>query len=199
MENEFVQIDLHIHTPSSSCYKGQKVDNEYFEIIKKAKESNLKIVSFTDHNSINGYKKVSQLKSELERDKRAYEKISDSTQVKEALSVIQNKLNLFNDILILPGMEFEVSNGIHILIIFNDKTPINKIENLLFEGGYDPDQHGVEVPSKLPAWDIIKLLEETKKFDCIVIDAHTDSDKGILNVIPKGKSGYPLDSGYHNM
>jgi predicted HTH transcriptional regulator len=187
MKNEFVQIDLHIHTPSSSCYKGPKEDNEYLEIIKKAKELDLKIIALTDHNSISAYKKIFQLKSELERNKLAYEKISDSAQVKKELSLIQSKLDLFNGILILPGIEFEVSNGVHVLIIFNNKTPITKIDNFLFEGGYEPDQHGAEVPTKLPNWDIIRLLEETKKYDCLVIDAHTDSDKGILNVIPKGK------------
>ncbi|MCX6164211.1 MAG: putative DNA binding domain-containing protein, partial [Ignavibacteriae bacterium] len=41
--------------------------------------------------------------------------------------------------------------------------------------------------TKLSNWSILNLFEETRKYDCILIDAHTDSDKGIFNTIPHGR------------
>lgn len=31
----FYAADLHVHTPASKCYRGNKDDNEYFEIVKQ--------------------------------------------------------------------------------------------------------------------------------------------------------------------
>ena len=67
MQDDFVKIDLHIHTPASSCYKGTKDDDEYLKIVRTAKEKGLKIVAITDHNSISGYKKIKEIKTGLER------------------------------------------------------------------------------------------------------------------------------------
>lgn len=35
--DEFYKVDLHIHTPASTCYKGTKDDEEYFRILKEKK------------------------------------------------------------------------------------------------------------------------------------------------------------------
>jgi len=58
MPDDFVRIDLHIHTPaSSSDYKGPKDDGEYLRILRKAKSQKLAVIAITDHNTIEGYKK----------------------------------------------------------------------------------------------------------------------------------------------
>jgi hypothetical protein len=188
-EETFVKIDLHIHTPSSiDCYKGNKNDQEYYDILKQAKKKDLKIISITDHNSLEGYKKLIQLEESLNTQKTSLEKITDSEQSKILLSEVKERLSLFSDILILPGLEFETNDGIHLLIIFNDSVQINTIERFLSEGGYKPEDFGHDNPSTFAKWDINYLLDESKNYNCIVIDAHTDSNKGILNTIPKGKA-----------
>lgn len=188
MEDNFIKIDLHIHTPKSNCYKGAREDKEILNILRKAKQKELKIIALTDHNSIDGYKLMLKLKGELSHEMDALTKISDSEQAKERVVIIKDDMALFDDILILPGIEFEVRNGIHLLIIFNSNTNIEDIEEFLFNGGIRPQNFGEEEPSTQSLWDIFALYEETKKYDCIVIDAHTDSDKGILNTIPKGST-----------
>jgi hypothetical protein len=186
MQDTFVKIDLHIHSPSSSCYKGRKDDDEYLNILRHAKSKKLNIISITDHNSIEGYKKFLQIKDHLIA-QRININTTHSTEMNQQIKLVDEKLSLFDDILILPGVEFEVNNGIHLLVIFSDRTPAEKIEQFLIEGGYKKEFYGIEEPSIIPKWDIFSLFEESKKYECIIIDAHTDSDKGILNTIPKGK------------
>ena len=188
MESNFVKVDLHIHTPASSCYKGEKSDDEYLRILRHAKAQELKVISFTDHNSIEGYKTLLKLKERIVSEKRSLSSITDSEQAKIRLQILEKDLEIFGDILILPGIEFEVSNGIHLLVIFNDTVPVEQITKFLIDGGYSPDNFGAEVTSNLSKWDIFALFEVSKKYDCIVIDAHTDSNKGILNTIPQGTS-----------
>jgi len=65
MNADFVKIDLHIHTPASKCYKGNKDNSEFLNILRKAKNEELKIIAITDHNSIQGYKKLIELKTAL--------------------------------------------------------------------------------------------------------------------------------------
>ena len=186
MENNFVKVDLHIHTPASSCYKGERSDDEYLRILRQAKAQELKVISFTDHNSIEGYETLLKLKERIISEKRSLSSITDSEQAKRRLQILENDLKIFDNILILPGIEFEVSNGIHLLIIFNDTVPVEQITKFLVDSGYSPDNFGAEETSNLSNWDIFTLFEESKKYDCIVIDAHTDSNKGILNTIPQG-------------
>ena len=186
MEDDFVKIDLHIHTPASSDYKGEKNDDEYLRILRQAKAQELKVISITDHNSVEGYKYLLELKDRIISEKRSLSSITDSEQAKSRLQRLENDLEIFNNILILPGIEFEVSNGIHLLVIFNDTVPVEQITKFLIDGGYSPGDFGTEISSKLSNWDIFTLFEQAKKYDCIVIDAHTDSNKGIYNTIPQG-------------
>lgn len=184
---KFVKIDLHIHTPSSKCYKGSRNSEEYFKIIEEANKKELKIIAITDHNSVDGYKKIMKYWEELVTKKDTLKKINDSRQSHKQLKEINKRISLFKDLLILPGIEFEVSNGVHLLTIFNNNTPISDIEKFLYEGGYGSENQGSENPSELSNWDIMALLDKTKKYDCIVIDAHTDSVKGVYNTINEGK------------
>jgi hypothetical protein len=186
MERKFVKVDLHIHTPASKCYKGNKDDKEYFRILRKAKSKRLSIIAITDHNSIEGYRKIKDLELSLSTEKERL-LTSRSSQATKTLSAIEKDLSLFQNILILPGVEFEVRTGIHVLVIFNNTTQIDVIYKLICDGGYKPADFGEEAPSTLQAWDIFALYDESKKYDCLVIDAHTDSVKGIWNTL-KGQS-----------
>jgi len=186
IDNKFRKVDLHVHTPASKCYRGDKGDDEYLKIIKKAKHEKLEVIAITDHNSISGYRKLLEIKQNLISEKRNIEVISDSRQASVRLREIEKQLSLFDGILILPGVEFEVKNGIHLLVIFNDITPLETIEAFLHDGGYDDESYGYEDATIIANWDIFELYDESKRFDCIIIDPHTDSNKGIYNTIPKG-------------
>ena len=102
VKEKFYKVDLHIHTPASSCYKGDKSNEEYLKIIKKAKDVGIKIMAITDHNSIEGYKKIIELKEDLKKESNTLSRIRDSKQTKKEIKQIRKKLALFKDILILP-------------------------------------------------------------------------------------------------
>jgi hypothetical protein len=191
IKEDFVKVDLHIHTPASTCYKGPKTEDEYLQIIREAHAKGLRIIAITDHNSIEGYRTLLRVRERLTNERRFLSAITDSIQAKSRLKSLESDLEIFNSILILPGIEFEVNNGIHLLVVFNDNTPHDHLINFLTDGGYRPDNFGAEEPSVLSNWDIFRLFEESAKYDCIIIDAHTDSDKGILNTtrpgIPRAK------------
>jgi len=132
---DFVKVDLHIHTPASRiCSKGDKQDEEYLEILASAIKNGLRIISFTDHNTIAGYKKLQEIKKELEIERRTLKKSANTDEV--ALGEVEKKLGLFEKVLILPGVEFEVQDCVHMLVIFNPTTSIEKIECFLYESGF---------------------------------------------------------------
>lgn len=178
--------DLHIHTPSSRCYKDDKSESTYIEILKTCKNKNLSVIAITDHNSIEGYKKLTDQKETIQDELKVLESINDSQQASKKIKELKTKLSYYQDLLIIPGVEFEVNNGIHLLCLFNPDTPISKIEEFLNKGGYEKEDYGFENANRISKWDIFQFLEETKQYDCIVIDAHTDSDKGILETIKNG-------------
>lgn len=179
MDKIDIRADFHIHTPSSSDYKGPTNDDEYYGILKQAIKNELSIIAITDHNSIEGYRYLISLKKALILKRDELENITDSQQAQDRIKDIDSKLSLFSQLLILPGVEFEASPGIHILVIFNPDTPIKDIDNFLELGGYGKSQHGLENPTVISNWDVLDLFKETSNHDCLVIDAHTDSNKGI--------------------
>lgn len=174
MERITIKVDLHIHTPASKCYRGTDTDDEYLEILRCAKKRQLDVIAITDHNSIAGYKRIQDIKSKL---------ISERAKNPSVNPSLDEKLDLFKKIVILPGVEFEVSNCVHFTVIFNDATSLNDIDKFLDAGGYDVTQRGLEDPVRLSRWSILDLYEETKAYDCFVLDSHTDSNKGVFNTI----------------
>lgn len=184
-DHNVYKAELHIHTPASKCYKGIKEDEEYLRIIEKAYSKDLKIIAITDHNSIKGYEKIIQIKEKIQADICTLEGISDSLEAKSKIKQLKKQQTYFNSMLILPGVEFEVNNGIHLLVIFNPNTEISQITSFLKEGGFDEDAYGQE-NDVFSNWSLFDLYEESEKYDCLIIDAHTDSDKGIYNTIKEG-------------
>lgn len=176
------KADLHIHTPASKCYKGNKDDKEYIRILEKASEKGLNIIAITDHNSIDGYKKLIEQKEKIISEINAYEKIDDSAEAKKIIKENEKTLKLFNSTLILPGVEFEVNNGIHMLVVFNPKTEISTIIEFLKKGGFDEDSFGKE-NDVFSNWSLFNFYEKVREYDCLIFDAHTDSDKGIYNTL----------------
>lgn len=177
-ENNFYKVDLQIHTPKSfSCYEGEDNDKEYLEILKAAKKLKIKIIAITDHNSIEGYKKITEIR------RRLLDSLNNTDLLKKEKNRIEKDLKTFDDILVLPGIEFETMDCVHILIIFNDNIQIQVIENFITNSGYKKEQFGKESPNICSKYSILVLYDETRNYDCIVIDAHTDSNKGIYNEI----------------
>lgn len=181
MSDKFVKVDLHLHTPASSCYKGPKDDGEYIRILERCLFEGLQVISITDHNSIAGYKRLMQIKEDTIKEAIYLKPFSSTEEVRKRLVEIEYTLRLLDYATILPGVEFQTSNCIHILVIFNPTHTISEIEEFLLKAGFDSESK--DVSDSFSRWDILDLYENCAKMDCICIDAHTDSNKGILTTL----------------
>lgn len=176
------RVELHVHTPSSNCYKGPKTEEEYLKIIETAYEKKIDILAITDHNSVKGFYIIQALKQRVRNEYSALVAIGDSKEAKAKTKQLKSILSFFDSVFLLPGVEFEVNNGIHLLVLFNPDTPESTIERFLHEGGFDDRTYGKE-NDVFSCWSIFDLYRESKKYDCVVIDAHSDSNKGIFNTL----------------
>jgi hypothetical protein len=186
MKERFIKVDLHVHSPASPCYTGKKADDqEYIRILRKAAEEGIEVIAITDHNSIEGYKKILSILSDLQRERKYLLPIVDSKQAQERLKEIDEDLDVFKSLLILPGVEFQTSNSVHLLVIFNPKYDVSEIEKFLCDAGFDLDS--TELHESISQWCVLDLLTNTAQLDCFCIDAHTDSDKGMYKSL-QGKT-----------
>ena len=71
------------------------------------------------------------------------------------------------------------------LVIFNPETDITSIKDFLKNGGFDADSFGKE-DDVFSKWSLFDLYNESAKYDCLILDAHTDSNKGIYKTITGG-------------
>jgi hypothetical protein len=179
MQQTYYKMDLHIHTPASSCYEGAKEDDEYIRILEKAKDKQLNIIAITDHNTINGYEKMIGIKNKLITERDVLIKYLGDDQTNQYIETLNNKIELFEKIEILPGVEITLNPGIHIIVIANPKNVI-ELSRLLEEVGYLPNMRGKD-SEFLPQMDVAAFLNNSLLIDKLVIAPHVDSDKGIYN------------------
>lgn len=180
MSEQFYKMDLHIHTPASKCYNGAKNDEEYFEILRSAHKQNLDIIAFTDHNTLFGYEHLFALKNELLTKRNILSEFQDTTsQINDALNECNEKLSLFENIFIIPGVEITLNPGIHMLVL---STPENLhiLSELLDSIGYTIGKRGADSDTEINI-DVKNFLLNPKLNNFIVIAPHIDSNKGIFN------------------
>lgn len=112
---------------------------------------------------------------------------------------------MFEEMLIIPGMELDVKPGVHLLLLFDPSIKPEKIDEFLEENGYEFEKQGVENPSNINL-EILDALEKVAELGGFGIGAHVDSEKGIYNVLRDGgqyraqilKSKYLLAVQYNN-
>ncbi|MDB5056397.1 MAG: hypothetical protein JWM44_4447 [Bacilli bacterium] len=181
-EELFVGVDFHVHTPASNCYKGPRTEKEYLDILRRYNSKKIKVIAITDHNTLQGYKNFLKIKRELVSKLAVLgEYVEKHPNLKDDYLGVKEDLELYNKVLLLPGIEFEANPGIHLLLIFDPKTETDLIDKFLVESGYIDEVQGKENPGTTSNMDVLNILEKSKELGCIVIAAHADSDKGIYN------------------
>ncbi len=106
-KRDVYKAELHVHTPASKCYKGDKDLTEYMKILERAYELGLNIIAITDHNSIEGYKIIMQQRNSILNEIQVLENIQDSNEAKVRLKTLEKQAKVFNEILILPGLSLK--------------------------------------------------------------------------------------------
>lgn len=178
MENIFYKVDLHVHTPASKCYVGDKSDESYWKVLENAVKNNIKVIAITDHNTISGYEHLMKLKEETLKEYAIIQKYNISEDEKKA---IKDKAELFNNVCIILGVEITLDPGVHIIVLCeeNEKKELNE---LLDEVGFSLEKRGADDEIS-PNMDIKKFLENPKLDGKIILAPHVDSDKGIWKAL----------------
>ncbi|MCH5352287.1 MAG: hypothetical protein J1E06_02340 [Acutalibacter sp.] len=181
LDNRFYKVDLHVHTPASKCFEGDKSDNGYWEILRGAVKNEVRVIAITDHNTLKGYENLVNLR---EQTKNEYEIIQKYTVTEEEKRELREKVELFEKIYILLGVEITLNPGVHIIVLCseNEKAELNE---LLEEIGYTSEQRGSDSDFS-PNVDVKTFLANPKLNGKIVYAPHVDSNKGIWNDL-KGK------------
>ena len=166
---EWVRVDFHLHSPASSTFSlpsGLNLDLDSDvkklaeEYVKKLRDANIKIAAITDYNLIR----------------------------EDWFERIKKEANKYG-IIILPGIELDVGftggkYGLHILLIFDERENIEGINRFVHSLDKNPQNNLVEgrthrrLESK---YELEQLISEIRRrFNCLVIFAHPEDDKGIF-------------------
>lgn len=174
---DWYQVDFHVHTPASFDYKVESEnESHYIDLLHNSITSNLDVIVITDHNSIDGYRRLLEIKEDFIRTKRTLER--NNEQIPE---IITTQLSLFEKVVILPGVELDVKPNIHMIAVFNPRY-IDAIDDFLDRAGFSKEVRGEETISKYAKWHIEEFYIETEKINAIVFAAHVDSNKGLYEV-----------------
>ncbi|MGB9585915.1 MAG: RNA-binding domain-containing protein, partial [Anaerolineales bacterium] len=186
-------MDLHIHTPASSDFQQPEVS--FLDILQRAEARGLNIISFTDHNTIAGYRKMLEEIHQLE----LLEKLN------RLLVEEKNRLNeyrrLREKILILPGFEFTATFGFHILGIFSPEKSTRELEHLLLNLRIPTEQLDAGSATVGATTDVLTAYRMIHDAGGIVIAAHANSSNGVaMRGFPLGgqtKIAYTQDAYLH--
>lgn len=190
---EWRLIDLHLHTPASSDYQESGVT--FLDILRRCEARRLDIVSFTDHNTAAGYRRM---KDELQ-DLELLEKLGRQTEPERTRHAEYRRL--LDSILVLPGFEFTATFGFHVLAIFPPEKPVRELEHLLLSLNIPADQLDAGSSTVGATDDVLTAYRMIAEAGGLVIAAHANSSNGVaMRGLPFGgqtKIAYTQDPHLH--
>ena len=172
MENEsnifkngslWLKADFHMHTKADKEFKySGEVNNFAKHYIEQLIKQDIGIGIITNHNKF---------------DKEEFVSLKKKAKT--------NNIGLF------PGVEFSLKEGIHILIVFNEKWYQGETDNInefLSHASFGIDNF--KTPpypnSKLDLDEVVEALDEIG-YDYFIILAHVDDNNGLFNIL-KGRT-----------
>lgn len=175
------KVDLHIHTPASSDYKGPKEDDEYIDIVKQANASNVELMCIADHNTVKGYENIMILK------KQSFSLLSSLHKRNDAdpsfIKKVESEYEQFNSVHILMGVELSVSPGIHYVLVFKEDVEIHEVRSFLIE--LIKDESIVETGSPdfmldINSRQLFEIVDKRFNESCFIYAPHCDSQSGVI-------------------
>ena len=168
---QWYRIDLHLHTPGSADYQESGVT--YLDILRQAEQRGLDIVAFADHNTVAGYRAMTEEIEQLEYLEQLGRIRPDEQQT------LAEYRRLLDKILVLPGFEFTATFGFHILGIFSPQTSVRQLEHILLSlqipaAALDQGSSIVGASS-----DVLTTYRSIDEAGGIVIAAHANSSHGV--------------------
>jgi hypothetical protein len=168
---QWCTIDLHLHTPASGDFQQPEVT--FLDMLQRAEMRGLDIISFTDHNTVAGYRRMREEIQQLE----LLEKLN--RLLPEEISRLKEYRRLLSLILVLPGFEFSATFGFHVLAIFPPEKPAREIEHLLIDLNIPPSQLDEGSATVGATTDVLTAYRRLNEAGGLVIAAHANSSNGV--------------------
>jgi hypothetical protein len=192
-KRQWYTMDIHIHTPLSTDF--QQPEITFLDMLKKAESRGLDIISFTDHNTLSGYRRLRDEIDKLE----LLEKLG--RLLPEERSQLIEFRRLLNKILLLPGFEFTATFGFHIIGLFSPSKSIREIEHVLLDLGIPSGNLDEGNPAIGSSVDVITAYRLINEAGGIVIAAHANSSNGVamrgMNFGGQTRIAYTQDHNLH--
>jgi hypothetical protein len=190
---QFYSMDAHIHTPASADYQTLEVTN--LDILQKAESRGLDIISFTDHNTIAGYRKLMEEIEQLELLEKLNRLLPDER------SKLAEYRRLLTKMFLLPGIEFTSTFGFHIMGLFSPTKNLREIEHLLLDLTIPASQLDEGNPAIGASVDAVTAYRLINEAGGIVIAAHANSTNGVamrgINFGGQTRIAYTQDKNLH--
>lgn len=198
MKNEATEkwaaIDLHVHTPASNDYRGRKDDSEYLALIKRVSEvggrksfrtrkSQISCICFTDHNSVEGFRKWREL---YENTVSLAEAIRLRDPSNELLKRLDEDLETLQSVRVLMGVEIKSDPGVHLLLVFHESVKPEAVEAFLSEAYNRPYDEFRGSPEPITTWRLEETLDHVaRRFgeQVMVVAPHIENDGGIWDAL----------------
>jgi hypothetical protein len=194
-ENQWVAVDLHVHTPASKDYEGPKEDNEFVALLRRANEFEksttqkklfksivkpVSCVAFTDHNSIDGFRKW---KSIYDKSASLAEAIRDRDPSNPLLKELNADLDSLKSVRVLMGAEVKAYPGVHLLIIWHESVQPETAEKFLsdaYSKPYSQINGDPEPTTTLTIGQLLDLVNTTFGQNAMVVAPHVESGGGLF-------------------
>jgi hypothetical protein len=194
---KWVGVDLHVHTPASKDYRGSKEDSEYLNVIRKANEfgaagntdrtkkknvasrNPIGCVAFTDHNSVEGFRKYRQLQEETEKLAKG---IRGRDPENSLVSELEKDLETLRSVRVLMGVEIKADPGIHVLLIFAESVEPPQVIKFLETAYQSSYVDFCGDPTPTTRWTLKESLDKIyEEFAdaAFVVFPHVDSSGGV--------------------
>jgi len=197
IDGEWVGVDLHVHTPASKDYRGSTEDPEYVDIIRRANEfagrgrgrlsrkgrrdpqKPIACVAFTDHNSVEGFRKYRAIAEEARHLRDA---IRGRDLANPLLKQLEDDLEVIGSVRVLMGVEVKAFPGIHLLVIFHETTQDREITDFLQDIYGRPYGELAGDPAHVTRCTLVEALNRVRdRFGerSFVVAPHIDTSDGI--------------------
>lgn len=160
-----------MHTPASHDYETPELG--YLGILQMAERRGLSIIAFTDHNTVNGFRKMQR-------------EIDDLTLLERLERIKPDELGRLNEfrrllkkITVMPGFEFTATFGFHILGIFPPEKALRDVESVLVKLNVPGNvlDHGLTEAGATA--DVLTAYKAIAEAGGMAIAAHANSTHGV--------------------
>jgi hypothetical protein len=169
--HQWYTLDLHLHTPASSDY--QETGVTMLDILRRAEVRGLSAIAITDHNTVAGYRRMSEEIAFLEMLGKG------GRLTAEERARLEEYHRLLGRLVVFPGFEFTATLGFHLFGVFPPEKSVREIEHILLDLNIPASQIDLGSSTVGATADVITAYRRIDEAGGLVIAAHANSTNGV--------------------